>query len=97
PQHLGAERRAAHPAEDDVVDFLVQRLGEASDVAEPLLDMQRLVEPAEPLRLVAAGPYGRVTLPDSFDESVPLHRLTRRRPRASPAPRRATPRKCRRT
>src|SRR6266852_947680 len=70
PHHLGSERRAAHPEHDEVVDRtrgdnLVREL---EHLVELLLHAKRLVEPAEPLRLVAAGPDGRVALPDPLDE-----------------------------
>jgi hypothetical protein len=74
PQHLGSERRAAHPAQDHVVDLAVQRLREASDVTQPLGDVQRLVEPAEPLRLVAPGPRRGIPLPNALDQPLGVHR-----------------------
>jgi hypothetical protein len=73
-QHLGRERGAAHPAQDDVVDLVVQRLREAADVTELLGDVQGLVEPAEPLRLVASGPRRGIPLPDAFDQPLGVHR-----------------------
>ena len=77
PQHLRGERRAAHPAEDDVVDLLSEGLGEANNLTELLLDVQRLVEPAEPAGFVAPGPYGRVPLPDALDQALAVHEATR--------------------
>ena len=74
PQHLRRERRAAHPAQDDGVDLVVQRLGEAANVVELFLDVQRLVEPAEPVGLVAAGPRRGIPLPDRFDQAFAVHR-----------------------
>ena len=72
-QHLGGERRAAHPAEDDGVDLVVERLGDAADVLELLLDVQRLVEPAEPVRFVASGPDRGVPFPDPLDQALAVH------------------------
>ena len=74
PEHLRRERRAAHPAEDDGVDLVVQRLREATDVIELFLNMKRHVEPAEPMRLITAGPDGGVPLPDPLDQLVAAHR-----------------------
>ena len=74
PQHLRGERRAAHPAQDDVVHLLLEVFCQADDAAEPLLDVERLVEPAEPVRLVAAGPRRRVALPDALDQTFAVHR-----------------------
>src|SRR5206468_10914546 len=60
----------AHPERDDVVDRTrrddVTR--EIVDLVDLLEHPQWLVEPTEPLRLVAAGPDSRVPLPDSLDE-----------------------------
>ena len=47
-------------------------LGQLAQLVEPLAHPQRLVEPAEPLRLVRAGPDGRVALPDPLDELAGL-------------------------
>ena len=38
-QHLRGERRAAHPAQDDVVHLLLEVFCQADDAAEPLLDV----------------------------------------------------------
>src|SRR5262249_7743470 len=74
PQHLRRERRAAHPAQDDVVDFVAERLGETANVVELLLDAQRLVEPAEPLRLAAVRPDGGIPLRDPPDQALGVPR-----------------------
>src|SRR5262249_19564356 len=60
PRPLRRERRAAHPAQDDVVGLVVERFGETANVVELLLDAYRLVEPAEPLRLAAVRPDGGI-------------------------------------
>ena len=68
--HLGREARAAHPEQDEGVDLpgRGELLDEALQVAEPAAHPHRLVQPAEPLRLVVAGPERRVALPDPLDE-----------------------------
>ena len=70
PHHLGRERRAAHAEHDDVVDRARRDdvVREREHVVELLQHALRLVEPAEPLRLVAAGPDGRVARPDPLDD-----------------------------
>ena len=56
------EARAAHPADDDTAE--APALAERLELGDPLAHPQRLVEPAEPVRLVAPRPDGRVALPD---------------------------------
>ena len=78
--HLGRERRAAHAEHDDVVDrarrdHLVREL---EHLVQLLQHPLRLVEPAEPLRLVGAGPDGRVARPDPLDD-IRASTVTRRR------------------
>ncbi len=78
PQHLGGEARAAHPEQDDRVEPLLRdRVREGRQLPDPLAHLPRLVQPAEPLRLVGAGPDGGVALPDPVDELATLaHALT---------------------
>ena len=68
--HLGRERRAAHAEHDDVVDRAGRDdlVRELEHLVELLQHPLRLVEPAEPLRLVGAGPDGRVARPDPLDD-----------------------------
>ena len=73
PQHLRGEARAAHPEEDDVREAGRLR-GERDELGQTLLHAQRLVEPAEPLRLVATGPEGRVACPEALDQLGALDR-----------------------
>ena len=74
PQHLGREARAAHPEQDDGVDPVGgDLLGERGELGHALAHAARLVEPAEPPRLVGAGPRRRVALPDPVDEVGALH------------------------
>ena len=47
---------------------------------------ERLVEPAEPLILVRAGPDGRVTRPDPFDEPLPVAHAETSSPRLALIP-----------
>ena len=61
---LGAEARAAHAEEDDIVEVTIEPL----ELLEALEHAPRLVEPAEPVRLVAPGPDGRVPGPDPVDQ-----------------------------
>src|SRR4051794_7345462 len=69
PQHLRREARAAHTEEDDgIAPFGGTPLGEGFEGLPLLSDAARLVEPAEPLRLVGSRPYGRIALPDSPDQ-----------------------------
>jgi hypothetical protein len=68
PEHLGRERRAPHPEEHHVVDLGGDAAGELRDLPHALAHSQRLVEPAEPVGLVAARPDGRVALPGPFDD-----------------------------
>src|SRR5207248_5546411 len=61
--------RAAHAEEDDRVDVVVcDGVGEGLELGDPFAHAARLVEPAEPLRLVGAGPDGRVPFPDPVDQ-----------------------------
>ncbi len=69
----GASDEPPIPNEDDVVDGVVQRLGEAADLVELALHAEGLVEPAEPLRLVLAGPRGRVARPNLLDQAAGRH------------------------
>src|SRR5581483_10910902 len=68
PQHLRGERGAAHAEEHELVDLGDDLARERVDLADALARPQRLVEPPEPVRLVGAGPDGRVPLPDPLDE-----------------------------
>src|SRR4030095_6928592 len=43
-------------------------VGELQNIVQLLQHAARLVEPAEPLRLVGAGPEGRVARPDPLNE-----------------------------
>ena len=81
-EHLGREARAAHPEQDEGVDLArrADLLDEALQVAEPAAHPHRLVQPAEPLRLVIAGPERRVTLPDPRDELGRARGRSRRLP-----------------
>ena len=73
PQHLGREARAAHSEQDDGVEpLLVDCVGERLELPGPLRHPARLVEPAQPLRLVGAAPDGRVALPDPVDQLCPV-------------------------
>ena len=63
------EARAAHPADDDALAPV--SLHQARELCRALEHAQRLVEPPEPVRLVASRPDCRVTLPD------PLEKLAR--------------------
>jgi hypothetical protein len=65
PHHLRREARAAHAEQDDLVG--VDAGGELHELVDPLPHARRLVEPAEPLRLVTPGPDRGVALPDAFD------------------------------
>ena len=67
--HLRREARAAHAEQDDRVDVVVgDGIGERLELGDSFAHAARLVEPAEPLRLVAAGPDGRVPFPDPVDQ-----------------------------
>ena len=68
--HLGRERRAAHAEHDHVVDRARRDdlVRELEHLVQLLQHPLRLVEPAEPLRLVGAGPDGRVARPDPLDD-----------------------------
>src|SRR5205823_285397 len=59
-EHVRREARAAHAEEDECVDHPGR--GHVLDEA------QEVLEPAEPLRLVAAGPERRVAGPDPLDQ-----------------------------
>src|SRR5206468_3523128 len=63
-EHLGREARAAHTEQDDVIEVAVETL----QLVEPLEHPPRLVEPAEPARLVASGPDRGVARPDAVDQ-----------------------------
>src|SRR5713101_7579348 len=67
--HLRREARTAHAEQDDRVEVVVRDgVGERLELDDPFAHAARLVEPAEPLRLVGAGPNGRVSLPDPVDQ-----------------------------
>ena len=68
--HFGRKRRAAHAEHDDVVDGSRRDdvVGKREDPVQLLQHVLGLVEPAEPLRLVGAGPDSRVAVPDPLDE-----------------------------
>ncbi len=66
-QHLGRETRAAHAEEHDVL-VAGRELGCAREVVALLAHALRLVEPAEPPRLVRSGPDGRIPRPDPLDQ-----------------------------
>ena len=67
--HLGRKARTAHPEQDEGVDDpgRGQILDELEQVAHAAAHAHRLVQPAEPLRLVVAGPERRVAGPDALD------------------------------
>src|SRR5581483_10569905 len=65
PQHLRRERRAAHAEEHDRVDPVDDRVRELQQQVDVLAHAPRLVEPAEPSRLVCARPERRVARPDA--------------------------------
>jgi len=67
-EDLGRERRAAHPEQDERVEFRARLLCELGDLADALQHPSRLVEPTEPLVLAGAGPDRRVAGPDPLDE-----------------------------
>ncbi len=56
-----------------MVDLVVEGLGETANVLELLLHVQRLVEPAEPVRFVAPGPDRGVPFPDALDQALAVH------------------------
>src|SRR5581483_5304525 len=68
PYDLRGERGAAHPQQHEVVDLGDDAPRELPDLRDALPHPQRLVEPPEPVRLVLAGPDGRIPLPDPLDE-----------------------------
>ena len=69
PDDLGCEARAAHPADDDLPRGRpAALLRELEELGHALPHPARLVEPAEPLRLVGARPDGGVAGPDPLDE-----------------------------
>ena len=70
---LGAEARAAHAEQDDVVEVTLEPL----ELVEALEHAPGLVEPAKPVRLVAAGPDGRVAGPDPVDQLDGFERAQR--------------------
>ena len=87
--HLGREARTAHPEQDEGVDDpgRGQILDELEQVADAAAHAHRLVEPAEPLRLVVAGPERRrraprCARPARRGRRRSLHRLEERRARA---------------
>src|SRR3954447_18924989 len=67
-EDLGRERRTTHAEQDERVELRARLLREAGQLADPLQLPTRLVEPAEPLVLVGAGPDRRVAGPDPLDE-----------------------------
>jgi hypothetical protein len=68
-EHLGREARAPHAEQDDRIEPLVgDGVGEGLELGDTLAHATRLVEPAEPLRLVGARPERRVALPDPVDQ-----------------------------
>src|SRR5262249_55422368 len=79
-QHFRREARAAHAEQDERVDLAGRGdvLGELLELAQPFADPPRLVEPAEPLGLVAARPERRVPLPDPLDDAVLAHAASAR-------------------
>ena len=64
--HERSEARSSHPADDD--SLTAMRFDKAIELLRPLSHPQRLVEPPQPLRLVAPRPDCRVTLPDPFEQ-----------------------------
>ena len=68
-EHLGRERRAAHPEQHDRVDLADQRVGELEQQVDVLAHPPGLVEPAEPLRLRPRPVQTRrVARPDPLDD-----------------------------
>ena len=67
-QHLGGQRGTAHAEEDERVEPAAGSSGELDDLARALPHSLWLVEPAEPLVLVRAGPDRAVSLPDPLDQ-----------------------------
>src|SRR5512133_3919610 len=57
---LRRQARAAHPEQDDLVEVTWKSF----QLVDPLEHARGLVEPAEPLGLVGAGPDGRIAGPD---------------------------------
>ncbi len=60
------QARPTHAADDDALAAV--SLHEARELCRTLEHAQRLVEPAEPVRLVASRPDCRVTLPDPLEQ-----------------------------
>jgi hypothetical protein len=68
PDHLGRERRAAHPEQHDCIDLIRDGVRELHEQVDVLAHAPWLIEPAEPLRLVGARPQRRVAPPDPLDD-----------------------------
>jgi hypothetical protein len=66
PHHFGGETRSAHPEQDDVLDL--DAGGVLHQLVDTLAHPRRLVQPAEPLRLVGARPDRRIAFPDPLDQ-----------------------------
>ena len=83
PEHLRREARPAHAEEDDRVEAAGRSGDELLQLADPLEDAQRLVQPAEPAVLVTTGPQRRVASPEALDKLRGVERSQRpTRPRA---------------
>src|SRR6266540_4236505 len=101
-QDLWREARPAHAQQDKGLEVCAGGVREFPQLAYPLLHPLGLVEPAEPLVLVRAGPNRGVARPDALDELL-LRRDCHYRLmlalalRASRECRRAAPRTSRRT
>ena len=66
PEDERSKARASHPADDDALAPV--GLHEARELRRALEHAQRLVEPAQPVRLVVPRPDCRVTLPDPLEQ-----------------------------
>src|SRR5688500_3047383 len=64
--HLRREARTTHPEQAHAVELDSRE--QLDELVHTLVHAKRLVEPAEPLRLVTAGPDARVAAPDPVDE-----------------------------
>ncbi len=67
-EHLGRKRRPAHPEQHHLVEPPVDVVGQREEEVQVLAAPRRLVEPAEPARLVFRRPDRRVARPDPLDE-----------------------------